>query len=88
MVKLKLSRDNRKVYININIDICMETTIAVKERTAQMLMRLKRIMDARNVDVVINKLLEESGKIEKSRFGSNKKLREFSEKDRGDFREL
>ncbi|MBS3089199.1 hypothetical protein J4402_05525 [Candidatus Pacearchaeota archaeon] len=66
----------------------METTIAVKERTVQMLLQLKKKMGSKNMDMVIGKLLEESGSLSKSRFGSNPKLKEFKRKDRSVFREL
>ena len=38
-----------------------------------------------NLDIIVAK---ESGNLQKSRFGLNKKLKEFGEKDRGEFREI
>jgi hypothetical protein len=66
----------------------METTISVRESTAQVLLRLKKKFGARNIDSIIVELLAKSGEIPSSRFGSNPKLKEFSKKDRGTFREL
>ncbi|MBI2452026.1 hypothetical protein HYV50_03025 [Candidatus Pacearchaeota archaeon] len=66
----------------------METTIAVKSSTAQVLLRLKEKLRAKSVDEAIVKILQKTEKISLSRFGSNPKLRSFTEKERAKFHEL
>ncbi len=66
----------------------METTIAVKERTVQILLQLKGKLKARSMDETIMKLLQKSAKIDKSRFGSTPKLKAFSEEDKATTHEL
>lgn len=66
----------------------METTIAVKESTAQILMRLKERLNAKSMDEAINKILQKTEKIPVSRFGSNPNLKEFKEKERATSHEL
>jgi len=78
----------RKIYIVISIIIDMDTTIAIKENTLQILSNLKEKMKARSVEDVIIKILQKSGNISKTRFGSNSKLKKFQEKERANAHEL
>ena len=55
----------------------MTTTIAVKERTAQVLLQLKKKLKTKSLDETIEKLLKRAGEIEESRFGSQKGLKNF-----------
>ena len=66
----------------------METTIAIKERTAQMLAHLKKRMNARSVDQVITEIVRKSENLPKSRFGSQPRLKSFKEEERAKFHGL
>jgi hypothetical protein len=66
----------------------MKTTIAVKDSTVQILARLREKMKAKSIDETIIRIVNETGKIQKSRFGSQKGLRKFSREDRAKFHEL
>ena len=66
----------------------METTIAIKESTAQILTRLKRKMKAKNMDEIIIEIIRKSENIKKSRFGSQPNLKEFKEEERAQFHGL
>jgi predicted CopG family antitoxin len=66
----------------------MPTTVQVDEKTLQMLNKLKEEMKARSHDEVIKKLVTERKKIPCSMFGSNRKLKPFSERDEAEFHEL
>jgi hypothetical protein len=66
----------------------MKTTIAVKDSTVQILARLREKMKAKSIDETIIRIVNETGKIQKSRFGSQKWLRKFSREDRAKFHEL
>ncbi len=66
----------------------METTIAIKESTAQILTRLKRKMNAKNMDEIIIEIIRKSENIKKSRFGSQPNLKEFKEEERAQFHGL
>ena len=74
--------------MDITISIDMETTIAVKDSTVQILARLREKMKAKSIDETIIRIVNETGKIQKSRFGSQKGLRKFSREDRAKFHEL
>lgn len=66
----------------------METTIAVKESTVQMLMRLKKSMGARSMDEVIVTISRKAENLPASRFGSQPKLKPFRSEERGLAHEL
>ena len=66
----------------------METTIAVKESTAQILARLREKMKAKSIDETIIKVLEKSNEIQKSQFGVDPNIKSFSRKERAKFHEL
>ena len=66
----------------------MDTTIALKENTLQILSNLKDKMKARSIEEVIIRILQKSGDISKTRFGSNSKLKKFQEKERAIAHEL
>ena len=66
----------------------METTIAIKESTAQLLTSLKRKMNAKNMDEAIIEMIRKSENIKKSRFGSQRNLKEFKEEERAQFHGL
>ena len=66
----------------------METTIAVKESTAQILSRIKERMKTKSIDETIMKILHKSKEIQKSRFGATPRLKEFSHKERAHAHEL
>ena len=68
--------------------IIVPTTVQVDEKTLQMLNKLKEEMKARSHDEVIKKLVTERKKIPCSMFGSNRKLKPFSERDEAEFHEL
>ncbi|MBS3089499.1 hypothetical protein J4461_01295 [Candidatus Pacearchaeota archaeon] len=65
----------------------METTIAIKERTAQLLMQLKRKLEAKSFDEIILAMIKEKEKIPSSRFGSQPALKKFTEREKT-YREL
>lgn len=66
----------------------MTTSVQVSERTLQLLNKLKREEGLKSLDQVIRELVAERGKIPKSMFGSNPKLRSFTVKDEADSHEL
>mgnify|MGYP001564024003 CR=1 FL=1 len=66
----------------------MVTTIAVKESTAQLLAKIKGEIDARSLDETIIKILHKFKNMPSSRFGSQPKLKPFTEKERAYSHEL
>ena len=68
--------------------IFMETTIAVKGSTAQLLMMLKERLQAKSIDEAIVMTLQRVEGVSKTRFGSSVNLREFSRKERANSHEL
>ena len=66
----------------------MPTTVQVDEKTLQMLNAIKKETKARSHDEVIKTLIVERNKIPCSMFGSNRKLKPFSKKDKAEFHEL
>ena len=70
------------------IAIVMATTIAVKESTLQLLVRVKEKMDTKSLDETIVKILQKVENIPKTRFGSQLKLKQFEERERAHFHEL
>jgi len=68
--------------------IIVPTTVQVDEKTLQMLNKLKEEMRARSHDEVIKELISERKKIPCSMFGSNRKLKPFSEGDEAESHEL
>jgi hypothetical protein len=65
----------------------METTIQVRKQTAQVLRDIKRKMNAKSYDEVIESLIKKGVKEPKSMFGSNPKLGPFTEEDRAEIRD-
>lgn len=66
----------------------METTIAIKESTAQLLTRMKKKINARSMDELIIEIIRKSDNIKKSRFGSQPTLKELKEEERAQFHGL
>lgn len=66
----------------------MSTTIAVKESTLQLLTKVKEKMNADSLDETIIMVLQKVEKIPSSRFGSQPKLKPFTEKERANSHEL
>jgi len=66
----------------------METTIAVRDSTLQILASLKEKLKMKSIDETIVLMIEKAENLPKSRFGSNRKLKTFSEKERANFHEL
>jgi len=64
------------------------TTVQVADKTLQMLNKLKEEMKARSHDEVIRALVSERKKISRSMFGSNRRLKPFSERDEAECHEL
>jgi hypothetical protein len=62
--------------------------VQVEEKTLQMLNKIKKEMKAGSHDQVIKTLILERKNISCSMFGSNRKLKPFSEKDEAEFHEL
>jgi len=62
--------------------------VQVSERTLQLLNKLKHDAGFKSLDQVIRELVAERGKIPKSMFGSNPKLRSFTAKDEAESHEL
>jgi len=62
--------------------------VQVSERTLQLLNKLKQEEGLKSLDQVIRELVAERGKIPKSMFGSNPKLRSFTVKDEAESHEL
>lgn len=63
----------------------MPTTVRVDEKTLQMLNRLKNELGVRSHDEVIRRLIFERKKIPSSMFGSNPRLRSFSQEEETKF---
>ena len=66
----------------------METTIAIKESTAQMLAYVKKKMNAKSMDEVIVEVVRKAENLPKSRFGSQPNLKSFKREERAKFHEL
>jgi hypothetical protein len=66
----------------------LTTSVQVSERTLQLLNKLKREEGLKSLDQVIRELVAERGKIPKSMFGSNPRLRIFTNKDEAESHEL
>ncbi len=66
----------------------MTTTIAVRESTVQLLNRLKKEFGTTSLDETIIKIVQKVEGLPKSRFGSQPKLKSFTEKERAQFHEL
>ncbi len=66
----------------------MTTSVQVSEKTIQLLDKLKRELGARSFDQVIRDLITDRNKIPRSMFGSNPKLRPFSQKEEAESHEL
>src|SRR3989344_3155677 len=77
----------RNIYISISINVLM-TTIAVSQNTLQVLTRIKERMKARSLEEAIKRLMQKHEKIPISRFGSQKKLKEFRKEERVNSHEL
>ena len=78
----------KNINITISITIIMVTTITVKESTVQLLAKVKEKLGAVSLDETIVKVLQKAENIPSSRFGSQPKLKKFSEKERARFHEL
>ena len=66
----------------------METTISIKESTAQMLAQIKRKMNMRSMDEVIVEIVRKAEDLPKTRFGSQPTLKSFKREERAKFHEL
>ncbi len=66
----------------------MTTSVQVSEKTIQLLDKLKRELGARSFDQVIRDLITDRNKIPRSMFGSNPRLRPFSQKEEAESHEL
>ncbi len=66
----------------------MPTTVQVDEKTLQMLNKIKKEMNANSHDQVIKSLILERKNIPCSMFGSNRKLKPFTEEDEAESHEL
>jgi hypothetical protein len=66
----------------------MPTTVQVNEKTLQMLNKIKKEMKASSHDQVIKSLIQEREKIPCSMFGSNRKLKPYTDADEAEFHEL
>ena len=66
----------------------METTIAIKESTAQMLAFIKKKMNAKSIDEVIVEVVRKVENLPKSRFGSQPDLKPFRREEKAKFHEL
>lgn len=66
----------------------MVTTIAVKESTLQMLTQIKKKTGADSLDETIVKVMQKAGDMPSTRFGSQPKLKRFSESERAHFHGL
>ena len=64
------------------------TTVQVDEKTLQILNDLKKELGARSHDEVIKRLISERKNIPRSMFGSNPRLKPFSQEDEAEFHEL
>ncbi len=68
--------------------VTVPTTVQVDEKTLQMLNKIKKETKAKSHDEVIRALISERKKIPSSMFGSNRKLKPFSQRDEAEFHEL
>jgi len=66
----------------------LPTSVQVSERTLQLLNKLKQEEGFKSLDQLIRELVAERGKIPRSMFGSNPKLRSFTAKDEAESHEL
>jgi predicted CopG family antitoxin len=66
----------------------LPTTVQVDEKTLQMLNKIKKEMKATSHDQVIKSLICKRKKIPRSMFGSNRKLKSFTQEDEAEFPEL
>jgi hypothetical protein len=66
----------------------MPTTVQVDEKTLQMLNKIKKETNASSHDQVIKSLILERKNIPCSMFGSNRKLKPFTQQDEAEFNEL
>lgn len=66
----------------------MSTTIQTSKKTAQLLKELMKKTGARSYDEVIATLAKEKLNVPKSMFGSNPKLKPFTEEEESQFHEL
>ena len=66
----------------------METTISIKQSTAQMLAQLKKRMNMRSMDEAIVAVIRKSENLPISRFGSQPNLKSFKKEERAKFHEL
>lgn len=66
----------------------MPTTVQVDEKTLQMLNKIKKETNASSHDQVIKSLILERKKIPNSMYGSNRKLKSFTDEDKAEFHDL
>lgn len=66
----------------------MVTTIAVKESTLQLLTQIKKKMGADSLDETIVRVMQKAEDIPTTRFGTQPKLKKFSESERAHFHGL
>ncbi len=66
----------------------MPTTVQVDEKTLQMLNKIKKETKAKSHNEVIKTLISERKKIPCSMFGSNRKLKPFTQKDEAESHDL
>ena len=66
----------------------MSTTIQTTKKTAQLLRELMKKTGAASYDEVISSLAREKLSVPKSMFGSNPRLKPFTEEDESHFHEL
>jgi hypothetical protein len=66
----------------------LPATVHVDEKTLQMLNKIKKETSARSHDQVIKSLILEQEKIPSSMFGSNRKLKTFTDEDKAEFHDL
>jgi hypothetical protein len=60
--------------------------VQIEGKTLKMLNELKKEMKVSSYDEVIKSLILERKKIPSSMFGSNRKLKSFTQEDKGEFR--
>jgi hypothetical protein len=68
--------------------LTVPTTVQVDEKTLQMLNKIKKETNAKSHNEVIKVLIFERKKIPCSMFGSNRKLKPFSQADEAEFHDL
>jgi hypothetical protein len=66
----------------------LPATVQVDEKTLQMLNKIKKETNARSHDQVIKSLILEREKIPCSMFGSNRKLKTFTDEDKAELHDL